>query len=64
MKVCLNHYYNILDCINQIEQAILPLIQPFQNEIILILTAPGVKNIYAVSIFSEIGANMSIFKDA
>lgn len=33
MKVCLNHYDNILDCINQIEQAILPLIQPFQNEI-------------------------------
>ena len=64
MKVCLKHYDNILDCINQIEQAILPLIQPFQNEINLILTVPGVKDISAITILSEIGADMSVFKDA
>mgnify|MGYP003571404403 FL=1 len=64
MKVCLNHYDNILDCINQIEQAILPLLEPFQNEINLILTVPGVKNISAVSILSEIGSDMSVFKSA
>ena len=64
MKVCLNHYDNILDCINQIEQAMLPLLEPFQNEINLILTVPGVKNISAVSILSEIGNDMSVFKNA
>lgn len=64
MKVCLSHYDNILDCINQIEQAILPLIQPFQNEINLILTVPSMKDISAITILSEIGADMSVFKDA
>lgn len=64
MKVCLNHYDNILECINQIETAILPLIAPFQNEINLILTVPGVKDISAITILSEIGADMSVFKDA
>lgn len=64
MKACLNHYDNILECINQIETAILPLIAPFQNEINLILTVPGVKDISAITILSEIGADMSVFKDA
>lgn len=64
MKVCLNHYDNIIDCINQIEQAILPLTQPFQNEINLILTVPGVKDISSITILSEIGTDMSVFKDA
>ena len=64
MKVCLNHYDNTLNCINQIEQAILPLIAPFQDKINLILTVPGVKNISAVSILSEIGIDMTVFKNA
>ena len=64
MKVCLSHYDNILECINDIEQAVLPLIQPFQNEIKLILIVPGVKDISAITILSEIGADMSVFKDA
>lgn len=64
MKVCLSHYDNIIDCINQIEQAILPLLKPYPNEINLILTVPGVKDISAITILSEIGADMSVFKDA
>ena len=64
MKVCLKHYDNIIDCISQIEQAILPLILPFQKEINLILTVPGVKDISAITILSEIGADMSVFKSA
>ena len=36
MKVCLNHYDNILECISQIEETILPLLVPYQNEINLI----------------------------
>lgn len=63
MKVCLNHYDNILDCINQIEQAILPLLEPYQNEISLILTVPSVKDT-AITILSEIGSDMPVFKDA
>ena len=64
MKVCLNHYDNILDCINQLEQAILPLLVPYQNEINLILTVPGIKDVSAITILSEIGADMSVFKNA
>ena len=44
---------SILDCINDIEKAILPLIAPFQSEINLILTVPGVKDISAITILSE-----------
>jgi hypothetical protein len=64
MKVCLNHYDNIIECINQIEKAILPLLEPYQNQINLILTVPGVKEISAITILSEIGADMSVFKDS
>ena len=64
MKVCLNHYDSIIECVNELEKAILPLIEPFQNEINLILTVPGVKDISAITILSEIGADMSVFKDA
>ena len=64
MKVCLNHYDNIINCINDIEKAILPLTLPYQNQLNLILTVPGVKDISAISILSEIGADMSVFKDA
>lgn len=64
MKVCLKHYDIIIECINQIEAAILPLLIPFQKEINLILTVPGVKDISAITILSEIGADMSVFKDA
>lgn len=64
MKICLNHYDNINDCINQVEKAIVPLIEPFQNEINLLLTIPGIKNISAISILSEIGNDMSVFKSS
>lgn len=64
MKVCLNHYDSIIECVNELEKAILPLIEPFQNEINLILTVPGVKDISAIIILSEIGADMTVFKDA
>lgn len=64
MKVCLNHYDNLLECINQIEEAVIPLLIPYQEQINLILTVPGVKDISAITILSEIGADMSVFKDA
>ena len=64
MKVCLNHYDNLLECINQIEEAVIPLLVPYQNQINLILTVPGVKDISAITILSEIGSDMSVFQDA
>lgn len=64
MKVCLNHYDTLLECIEQIEQAVLPLLLPYQNQINLILTVPGIKDISAITILSEIGSDMSVFKDA
>ena len=64
MKVCLNHYDTLLECIDQIEKAVLPLLLPYQNQIGLILTVPGIKDISAVTIFSEIGPDMSVFKDS
>ena len=64
MKVCLNHYDTLLECIDQIEEAVLPLLLPYQNQINLILTVPGIKDISAITIFSEIGPDMSVFKDS
>ena len=64
MKICLSHYDTLIDCINKIEEAIIPLLVPYQDQIALILTVPGVKDTSAVTIFSEIGADMSVFQDA
>ena len=64
MKICLDHYDTLIECIDNIEKAVLPLILPYQNQINLILTVPGIRDISAITIFSEIGPNMSVFKDA
>lgn len=64
MKICLSHYDTLIDCINKIEEAIIPLLVPYQDQIALVLTVPGVKDTSAVTIFSEIGADMSVFQDA
>jgi transposase len=62
MKICLTHYDNITQCVEEVENAILPLTSNYQNEIKIILTAPGIKDISAIYILSEIGADMSVFK--
>lgn len=64
MKICLNHYDTLLECIDQIEEDVLPLLLPYQNQINLILTVPGIKDVSAITIFAEIGPDMSVFKDA
>lgn len=64
MKVCLNHYDTLLECIDQIEKAVLSLLLPYQNQINLILTVPGIKDVSAITILSEIGPDMSVFKDS
>lgn len=64
MKVCLNHYDSIINCINLLDTTILQLILPYQHQIQLIQSVPGIKDISAITILSEIGADMSVFNSA
>jgi transposase len=62
MMVCLAHLENIDNHKSVIESAVLELIDPFREQIDLILTLPGVKDIYtAIAIIGEIGIDMSVF---
>jgi len=64
MKICLSHYDNINQLVEELENAILPLTANYQNEIKLLLTVPGISDISAIYILSEIGAEMPVFKSA
>lgn len=64
MKVCLKHYDSINSCIDTLETTILSIALNYQKELQLILTVPGIQEISAISILSEIGADMSVFKSA
>ena len=63
MEICLEHYNHINKCVDKLEEAILPLVANYQNEINLLLTIPGVQYISAIYILSEIGSNMEFFID-
>ena len=63
MEICLDHYDYINKCVDKLEEAILPLVANYQNEINLLLTIPGVQDVSAIYILSEIGNNMDVFID-
>ena len=63
MEICLEHYDYINQCVDKLEKAILPLVANYQNEINLLLTIPGVQDVSAIYILSEIGSNMDVFVD-
>lgn len=63
MEICLDHYDYINKCVEKLEEAILPLVVNYQNEINLLLTILGVQYISAIYILSEIGSNMDVFVD-
>lgn len=63
MEICLDHYDYINKCVDKLEETILPLVANYQNEINLLLTIPGVQDVSAVYILSEIGSNMNAFVD-
>lgn len=63
MEICLDHYDYINKCVDKLEEAILPLVANYQNEINFLLTIPGVQDVSAVYILSEIGSNMNAFVD-
>lgn len=63
MNIVLKHYDSINECINELEEQILKLAIQYSTEINLLLTVPGIKEISAMFIISEIGTNMNAFID-
>jgi transposase len=62
MRVCLDHFDNIEKHIADIETVVLNLVQPYLPQIEIILSLPGIKDIFtAIAILGEIGVDMSVF---
>ena len=62
MSVCLAHLDDIDKYKASIESAVLELAEPYMEQIELLLTIPGIQDIYtAIGIIGEIGADMSVF---
>lgn len=65
LKIILRHYNDLEIRKAELEQLILALAAPYQQEINLILTVPSFKNIFsAITVLSEIGSNMEAFPSA
>lgn len=65
LKIIKAHYENLKTRKADLESIILEIAKPYQNEIDIILTAPSFKNTFtAISLISEIGANMEVFPSA
>lgn len=63
MQICLDHYDYINQCIDKVEETILPIVSKYTKQINLLLSIPGVQETSAIYILSEIGADMSVFID-
>lgn len=62
LKIIKEHFDNLEARKAELEELILALANPYQQEISIILTAPGFKNTFtAIGIISEIGTNMEAF---
>ncbi|MBD5547940.1 MAG: IS110 family transposase [Lachnospiraceae bacterium] len=65
LKVIKRHFENLESRKAELEELILALASPYQQELDLILTAPSFKNIFsAIGIISEIGVSMEAFPSA
>lgn len=65
LKVIKKHFGNLESRKAELEELILALASPYQQELDLILTAPSFKNVFtAIGIISEIGVNMEAFPSA
>ena len=66
LRTCLNHIEQLTESKEKIIQEILRIVEPYSEALNLLQTAPGLgKNrITAISILSEIGADMSVFPTA
>lgn len=63
LSICLNHYNEINECIETLEQEVLKLIVKYSAEFNLLLTIPGISKVSAMFIIAEIGTNMNAFVD-
>ena len=63
LSICLNHYNDLNNCIELVEQEVLKLIVKYNTEMNLLLTIPGISKISAMFIIAEIGVNMNAFID-
>lgn len=65
LKIIKQHFKDLETRKEELEELILALAMPYQQEINLILTAPSFNNIFsAITIISEIGVNMEAFPSA
>lgn len=65
LKIIKKHYEDLKTRKSELEELILALAMPYQQEIDIILTAPSFKNIFsAITVISEIGTNMETFPSA
>ncbi|WIV13879.1 IS110 family transposase [Proteiniborus sp. MB09-C3] len=65
LKIIKKHFEDLESRKSELEELILVLASPYQQELDLILTAPSFKNIFsAITIISEIGVNMEAFPSA
>ena len=65
LKIIKEHFDNLEARKAELEELILALASPYQQEITIILTAPGFKNNFtAIGVISEIGTNMEAFPSA
>ena len=62
LQVCLDHLDDISKCKFTIEETVLELASPYQSQINLLLTLPGISDpLTAIAIIGEIGVDMSVF---
>ena len=65
LKVIKAHYENLESRKAELEELILALAAPYQQELTILQTAPGISSIFtAIGIISEIGTNMEAFPSA
>lgn len=65
LKIIKTYMDNFQDRKEELEQLILALAAPYQQELAIILTTPGIKTPFtAIGIISEIGVNMEAFPSA
>lgn len=65
LKIIKKHFEDLESRKTELEELILALAGPYQQELDLILTAPSFKNVFsAITVISEIGVNMESFPSA
>ena len=65
LKVIKAHYENLESRKAELEELILALAAPYQQELTILQTAPGISSLFtAIGIISEIGTNMEAFPSA